>query len=183
MQREPALSSDELEPLVIEDNKAIAKLTAMMGQRLVGQQAVAERMVMALIADGHVLLEGLPGLAKTTAVKALSDATDLKVNRIQFTPDLLPADLIGTQIYDPKSGDFKVRKGPIFTNLVIADEINRAPAKVQSALLEAMQERQVTVSGHGHPEPHRTRGDLPAAGGAGGPLLFQIIGYLRLHGR
>jgi MoxR-like ATPase len=102
---------------------------------------------MALIADGHVLLEGLPGLAKTTAIKTMSELTGLKFSRIQFTPDLLPADVTGTQVYDPKQGTFHVRKGPLFANLVLADEINRAPAKVQSALLEAMQERQITIGG------------------------------------
>ncbi len=117
----------------------------MMGKRLVGQDIVAKRLVMGLICDGHVLLEGLPGLAKTTAVKALGDATDLKVSRIQFTPDLLPADVLGTQLYNPKDSNFIVKKGPVFCNLLIADEINRAPAKVQSALLEAMQEKQVTL--------------------------------------
>src|SRR5690606_34746214 len=97
------------------------------------------------VAEGHVLLEGLPGLAKTTSIKSLSDVCDLTFRRIQFTPDLLPADVVGTQIYDPRSGEFNVKLGPIFANLVLADEINRAPAKVQSALLEAMQERQVTI--------------------------------------
>lgn len=138
-------TSLQLESSVQSMQQVIAALTEMMGKRLVGQKQVSNRLVMALIADGHVLLEGLPGLAKTTAVKALSDATDLNFSRIQFTPDLLPADVIGTQIYDQKTGDFKVKKGPIFANLILADEINRAPAKVQSALLEAMQERQVTI--------------------------------------
>jgi MoxR-like ATPase len=102
---------------------------------------------MALMADGHVLLEGLPGLAKTTAIKTIGELTGLKFSRVQFTPDLLPADVTGTQIYDPRQGTFHVRKGPLFANLVLADEINRAPAKVQSALLEAMQERQITIGG------------------------------------
>ena len=123
----------------------IDRLLEVMEKRVVGQNHVAKKLVMGLIAEGHVLLEGLPGLAKTTAVKALGEASDLSFSRIQFTPDLLPADVIGTQIYDPKQMEFKVKKGPIFANLVIADEINRAPAKVQSALLEAMQEKQVTV--------------------------------------
>lgn len=127
------------------EQEIIQRLLNMVGRRLVGQTNVANRLVMGLIAEGHVLLEGLPGLAKTTAVKALGDATDLTVSRIQFTPDLLPADVIGTQIYNPKEGSFSVKRGPIFANLVIADEINRAPAKVQSALLEAMQEKQVTL--------------------------------------
>jgi len=117
----------------------------MVARRLVGQQTVSERLMMALVAGGHVLLEGLPGLAKTTAVKAISDASDLSVKRIQFTPDMLPADVLGTEVYNPKSGEFSLKKGPVFTNLLIADEINRAPAKVQSALLEAMQEKQVTL--------------------------------------
>lgn len=125
------------------------------GRRVVGHRHVIERLLMGLIAEGHVLLEGLPGLAKTTAVKALSDCSDLTMTRIQFTPDLLPADVVGTQIYDPRQADFKVKKGPVFTNLLIADEINRAPAKVQSALLEAMQERQVTLGDQTHrlPQP------------------------------
>ncbi len=123
------------------------------GRRIVGQRQVIERLLMGLIGQGHVLLEGLPGLAKTTAVKALADSSDLTVTRIQFTPDLLPADVIGTQIYDPRQAEFRVKKGPIFTNLLIADEINRAPAKVQSALLEAMQERQVTLGDSTYPLP------------------------------
>lgn len=117
------------------------------GTKVVGQADLGRRLIMALMADGHVLLEGLPGLAKTTAIKTIGELTGLKFSRIQFTPDLLPADIIGTQIYDPRQGTFHTRKGPLFANLVLADEINRAPAKVQSALLEAMQERQVTISG------------------------------------
>lgn len=119
---------------------------ATMGERMVGQHTVTERLLMGLIGQGHILLEGLPGLAKTTAVKALGECSELQVNRVQFTPDLLPADVVGTQIFDPRLAEFRVKKGPIFTNLLIADEINRAPAKVQSALLEAMQERQVTIA-------------------------------------
>lgn len=121
------------------------------GARVVGQTTVAKRLIMALLADGHILLEGLPGLAKTTAIKTIGELTGLKFSRIQFTPDLLPADIIGTQIYDPRLATFNTRKGPLFANLVLADEINRAPAKVQSALLEAMQERQVTISGETFP--------------------------------
>ena len=112
---------------------------------VVGQLGMVDALLLALLCDGHVLLEGAPGLAKTTAVKALSSALHLDFSRIQFTPDLLPADLVGTQIYEPKTGEFRTRKGPVFANLLLADEINRAPAKVQSALLEAMQERQVTI--------------------------------------
>ncbi|MBU6173592.1 MAG: MoxR family ATPase [Planctomycetes bacterium] len=112
---------------------------------LVGQDVMLSRLLIALFTGGHVLLEGLPGLAKTTAIKALASAIRCKFSRIQFTPDLLPADLIGTMIYNPREGTFGTRKGPIFANLILADEINRAPSKVQSALLEAMQERQVTI--------------------------------------
>ncbi len=114
---------------------------------IVGRRDLLEKMVMALLCRGHVLLEGVPGLAKTLAVNTLAKSMQLGFKRIQFTPDLLPADLIGTQIYDIKNGSFSVKKGPVFTNMVLADEINRAPAKVQSALLEAMQEKQVTIGG------------------------------------
>jgi MoxR-like ATPase len=112
---------------------------------IVGQKPMVERLVIGLLSNGHVLLEGVPGLAKTLAIKTLSSAMKAKFQRIQFTPDLLPADLVGTQIYNQKDGNFLIRKGPIFSNFILADEINRAPAKVQSALLEAMQERQVTI--------------------------------------
>ena len=117
------------------------------GTVVVGQETLIETMVLALLADGHLLIEGVPGLAKTTAVAALSEALGVGFQRLQFTPDLLPADLVGTQIYRPQDGTFTVEKGPLFSNLILADEINRAPAKVQSALLEAMQERQVTLGG------------------------------------
>ena len=112
---------------------------------MVGQESLVERLLIALLADGHILIEGVPGLAKTLLVKTAAEAIQANFARIQFTPDLLPADLIGTQIYNPKSGEFSVHQGPLFSNLVLADEINRAPAKVQSALLEAMQERQITI--------------------------------------
>ena len=112
---------------------------------IVGQESMFERLLLALLADGHILLEGVPGLAKTLTIKTLSDAIDVEFSRIQFTPDLLPADVTGTLIYSQKTEEFKVKKGPIFSNFVLADEINRAPAKVQSALLEAMQERQITI--------------------------------------
>ena len=112
---------------------------------MVGQEALVERVLIGLLADGHILLEGVPGLAKTLLIKTVSEAIQAEFSRIQFTPDLLPADLIGTQIYNPRTGDFTVHTGPLFANLILADEINRAPAKVQSALLEAMQERQVTI--------------------------------------
>ncbi len=116
-----------------------------MGKVIVGQKYLIERLLIGILSNGHVLLEGVPGLAKTLSITTLARAMQAGFQRIQFTPDLLPADLIGTLIYNPKTGDFTVRKGPIFTNIVLADEINRAPAKVQSALLEAMQDRQVTI--------------------------------------
>jgi len=116
-----------------------------LGKVIVGQTYLVERLVIGLLANGHVLLEGVPGLAKTLSVKSLANCLNVRFSRLQFTPDMLPADVVGTQIYNPQSGAFTTRKGPIFANLVLADEINRAPAKVQSALLEAMQERQVTI--------------------------------------
>jgi MoxR-like ATPase len=121
------------------------KITTEVKKIIVGQDYLIERLLVGLLANGHILVEGVPGLAKTTAVKTLAKTIDTSFQRIQFTPDLLPADLIGTQIYEPKTGDFKIKKGPLFSNIILADEINRAPAKVQSALLESMQERQVTI--------------------------------------
>ena len=123
------------------------------GKVIVGQRNMIDKLLIGLFADGHILVEGVPGLAKTTAVKTLARAVNAKFGRIQFTPDLLPADLIGTQIYSPKEGSFNVKKGPLFANIILADEINRAPAKVQSALLEAMQERQVTIGETTFPLP------------------------------
>src|ERR1700735_4717533 len=120
---------------------------------IVGQDVVRERMAVALVARGHLLVEGVPGLAKTLAVKTFADALGIEFQRIQFTPDLVPADIVGTRIYNQKVGEFEVSLGPIFANLVLADEINRAPAKVQSALLEAMQERQVTIARETYPLP------------------------------
>ena len=116
-----------------------------LGKSIVGQKYMLERLMLALLSNGHILLEGVPGLAKTLAIKSLASAIHAKYSRIQFTPDLLPADLVGTMIYNQKDNDFVVKKGPVFANFVLADEINRAPAKVQSALLEAMQEKQVTI--------------------------------------
>ncbi len=124
------------------------KLRAEIGKAVIGQDAVVERLLVALLANGHVLLEGMPGLAKTLLVKSLGTALGVQFERVQFTPDLLPSDVVGTMIFSPKDGAFATHKGPIFANLVLADEINRAPAKVQSALLEAMQERQVTIGGN-----------------------------------
>lgn len=123
----------------------VATLRNELGRVLVGQHELVDRLLIGLLCEGHVLVEGLPGLAKTTAVRALGDCLRMSFSRIQFTPDLLPADVVGTMIYKPSDGTFSVKKGPVFANIVLADEINRAPAKVQSALLEAMQERQVTL--------------------------------------
>src|SRR5512136_480659 len=123
----------------------VRPLFAEIGKVIVGQTYLVERLAIGLLANGHVLLEGVPGLAKTLAVKSLANCIHVKFSRLQFTPDMLPADVIGTQIYNPQSGGFSTRKGPIFAHLILADEINRAPAKVQSALLEAMQEKQVTI--------------------------------------
>jgi len=129
------------------------KLRDEIGKAVVGQDAAVERLLVALLAGGHVLLEGMPGLAKTLLVRSLASALGVQFERIQFTPDLLPSDVVGTMVFQPKSGDFTPHRGPIFANLVLADEINRAPAKVQSALLEAMQERQVTIGGQTHVLP------------------------------
>jgi MoxR-like ATPase len=130
---------------VEEASGFVRPLFSELGKVVVGQTYLVERLVIGLLANGHVLLEGVPGLAKTLSVKSLAQALEVRFSRLQFTPDMLPADVIGTQIYNPQSGAFTTRKGPIFANLVLADEINRAPAKVQSALLEAMQEKQVTI--------------------------------------
>ena len=129
------------------------KLRTEIAKAVIGQDAVVERLLVALLANGHVLLEGMPGLAKTLLIKSLGTALGVQFERVQFTPDLLPSDVVGTMIFSPKNGEFTAHRGPIFANLVLADEINRAPAKVQSALLEAMQERQVTIGGQTHPLP------------------------------
>ncbi|MEO5356925.1 MAG: AAA family ATPase [Nitrospirae bacterium YQR-1] len=130
---------------VKRESAFITLLLSELEKVIVGQRYLLERLIIGLLGNGHVLLEGVPGLAKTTAVKALAKAVNTGFKRIQFTPDLLPADIIGTQVYNPKEGTFTTKQGPIFSNIILADEINRAPAKVQSALLEAMQERQVTI--------------------------------------
>ena len=135
----------ELNVQVKHEALFLQDLLAEINKVMVGQETLVERVLIGLLADGHILLEGVPGLAKTLLIKTTSEAIQADFSRIQFTPDLLPADLIGTQIYNPRSGEFSVHEGPIFANLILADEINRAPAKVQSALLEAMQERQVTI--------------------------------------
>jgi MoxR-like ATPase len=146
----PAAAAVSLPP---EESRFAADALRELGRVIVGQRTLLERLLVGLLADGHVLLEGVPGLAKTLAVRTLATIVSGGFRRIQFTPDLLPADLIGTQIYNQRSGEFTVQKGPIFTNILLADEINRAPAKVQSALLEAMQEKQVTIGGQSLPLP------------------------------
>ena len=135
----------ELNEKIKRESEFIDVLLNEIGKVIVGQKDMVERLVIGLLGNGHILLEGVPGLAKTLAIKSLSSAMKAKFQRIQFTPDLLPADLVGTLIYNQKDGNFAIKKGPIFSNFILADEINRAPAKVQSALLEAMQERQVTI--------------------------------------
>ena len=135
----------ELNDRIQQESSFVDLLTLEIGKVIVGQKSLVESLLIGLLANGHILLEGVPGLAKTLAINTLSNAIDAKFSRIQFTPDLLPADVIGTLIYSQKTGGFEVHKGPIFANFVLADEINRSPAKVQSALLEAMQERQVTI--------------------------------------
>ena len=127
-------------------NRKIAELKKELGKAVIGQEMMIEGLLVGLLCDGHILVEGVPGLAKTTTINALSKAIGLDFKRIQFTPDLLPSDIIGAQIYNPKEHTFSIKKGPLFTNLLLADEINRAPAKVQSALLEVMQEHQVTIA-------------------------------------
>lgn len=139
------LDVNEIDDAVAAEGAFVGRLMAAMQQVIVGQDQMVRRLMIGLLANGHMLLEGAPGLAKTLAVTSLAKALNAGYQRVQFTPDLLPADLIGTLIYRPQTGDFQVRKGPIFANLILADEINRAPAKVQSALLEAMQENQVTI--------------------------------------
>ena len=135
----------QINDLVEKEARFVQVLDAEIRKAIVGQDRLVERALVALLADGHILLEGVPGLAKTLLIKTIGQAIQAGFSRIQFTPDLLPADLIGTRIYNPRTGEFSVQKGPVFSNLILADEVNRAPAKVQSALLEAMQEKQVTI--------------------------------------
>tara|TARA_B100000941_G_scaffold195662_1_gene141814 strand:+ start:613 stop:1614 length:1002 start_codon:yes stop_codon:yes gene_type:complete len=137
----------ELNERINKESAIIDMLTLEVNKVIIGQTHMSERLLVALLSNGHILLEGVPGLAKTLAISTLAKTIDANFSRLQFTPDLLPADIIGTQIYSPKSEKFTIKKGPIFANFILADEINRAPAKVQSALLEAMQERQVTIGG------------------------------------
>lgn len=142
---EGILNIRELNDLIASKSNFVSMIRTGMDRRIVGQKHLVDSLLIALLCNGHVLLEGVPGLAKTLAIKTLANLVDAKYNRIQFTPDLLPADVVGTLIYSVKKETFEIKKGPIFANFVLADEINRAPAKVQSALLEAMQERQVTI--------------------------------------
>ncbi|MBN1851197.1 MAG: AAA family ATPase, partial [Pirellulales bacterium] len=141
----------QIKDRVAQESDRVHQLLAELGKAIVGQHEMLSRLLVGLLTGGHILLEGVPGLAKTTAIKSLAAALSTKFQRIQFTPDLLPADLIGTMIFIPSEGTFKTRKGPIFTNFILADEINRAPSKVQSALLESMQERQVTIGDTTYP--------------------------------
>src|SRR4051812_27759515 len=136
---------DEINRRAREGRDRLVPFFEEVGKVLVGQHHLIHRLIVGLLTDGHILLEGVPGLAKTLAVRTVAKALHLEFRRIQFTPDLLPADVVGTQIYNPRTGDFSVKRGPVFANVILADEINRAPAKVQSALLEAMQEKQVTI--------------------------------------
>ncbi len=180
---------ESLRTEIEQQSQILERVRQEVGKLVVGQREMVDRLLLALIAGGHLLVEGIPGLAKTTAIKALAAAVDAHFARIQFTPDLLPADLIGTQIYRPGERRFEIKQGPVFANLLLADEINRAPAKVQSALLEAMQERpgddrRRDASAPGsvprarHPEPDRAGGHLSAARSAGRPLHAQDQGLL-----
>jgi MoxR-like ATPase len=151
--QQPEVDIARLNEAVREESLKVQAAVSEVRKVIVGQRTLIERMMMCLMCRGHLLVEGVPGLAKTLAIKTLGQVLDLEFARIQFTPDLLPADLVGTLIYQQKTGEFVARKGPVFTNLLLADEINRAPAKVQSALLESMQERQVTLGDTTHPLP------------------------------
>jgi len=156
-QRPAAIDSDAVmraaRETVMENSTWVAPLQAEMARVIVGQKHLLDRLLIALLTNGHVLLEGVPGLAKTLALKTLAGCIAVRFKRLQFTPDMLPADIVGTMIYNPQDGAFRTKHGPIFSNLILADEINRAPAKVQSALLEAMQERQVTIGDETYPLP------------------------------
>ncbi len=156
-QRPAAIDSDAVmraaRETVMENSIWVAPLQAEMARIIVGQKHLLDRLLIALLTNGHVLLEGVPGLAKTLALKTLAGCIAVRFKRLQFTPDMLPADIVGTMIYNPQDGAFRTKHGPIFSNLILADEINRAPAKVQSALLEAMQERQVTIGDETYPLP------------------------------
>src|ERR1700741_590260 len=150
----PTTDIGAVNEMIKQESAFVDLLRAEMDKVIIGQKYMVDRLLIGLLADGHILLEGVPGLAKTLAINTLSKAIQVDFSRIQFTPDLLPADLVGTMIYNQKKEEFIVRKGPIFSNFILADEINRAPAKVQSALLEAMQERQVTIGDNTFPLPN-----------------------------
>ncbi len=143
----------EINERIQQESAFVDALKMEIGKVIIGQKGMVERLLIGLLGDGHILLEGVPGLAKTTAIKTLAASMKASFHRIQFTPDLLPADLVGTMIYNQKTGEFQTKQGPVFANFILADEINRSPAKVQSALLEAMQERQVTIGEHTYPLP------------------------------
>jgi len=145
------MTTAQIEEQIVRHSLTCTNLANEVGRALVGQETMVTRLLVGLLAGGHVLLEGVPGLAKTLTVRSLAQAIDTGFSRIQFTPDMLPADVIGTQVFNPKDASYHVKKGPIFSNLILADEINRAPAKVQAALLEAMQERQATIGGESYP--------------------------------
>jgi MoxR-like ATPase len=150
----PAESAPTAERDVVRDaSRWIQPLRGEIGRYLIGQTDLVDRLLVSLLVRGHILLEGVPGLAKTLSLKTLAALVHAKFNRIQFTPDMLPADIVGTEVFDPRASEFRVKRGPVFANFILADEINRAPAKVQSALLEAMQERQVTIGDHSFPLP------------------------------
>jgi MoxR-like ATPase len=151
MNETESLDIEVIQQKIQQESGFVDRLLAEVGRVIVGQETMVQRLLIGLLADGHVLMEGVPGLAKTLTVRTLAQAIDTKFRRLQFTPDLLPADLIGTLVYDPKDQEFKTKKGPIFANIILADEINRSPAKVQSALLEAMQEHTVTIGEHSYP--------------------------------
>ena len=183
----------EITQQVEKEIVVIRRIRAEIEKVVVGQRELIDRMLIGLLCDGHLLIEGLPGLAKTTAVKTLAATIRTSFQRIQFTPDLLPADILGTQVYRPDTAAFEIKKGPIFHNIILADEINRAPAKVQSALLEAMQERQVTIGQQtfalGRPflvlatqNPIEHEGTYPAPRGADRPLHDEDQGRLPLRG-
>lgn len=154
MSAEYSIDMQELNDRIAETSRFIDDIRHEMGKVVIGQHYMIDRLLIGLLTNGHVLLEGVPGLAKTLTVSSLAQVIDTRFQRIQFTPDLLPADLVGTMIYNPKVGDFTVKKGPVFSNIILADEINRSPAKVQSALLECMQERQVTIGEQTFPLAH-----------------------------
>jgi len=164
---------------------ALEAVRAEVGKAIIGQDQVLTGLVICLLCRGHVLLEGMPGVAKTLLVRSLAAALSLRGTRVQFTPDLMPGDVTGSLIYDAKTALFQFREGPVFTNLLLADEINRTPPKTQAALLEAMEERQVSVEGSPRPppEPHRIRGHLPVARGPAGPVPGQADGRAARPGR